>query len=68
MNEQSINVLGAPLGPLAAYSPKYPNPSVHVPHDIVWAIEMAEPPVEAAKYRRIETLGELPALIDQLTG
>jgi putative hydrolase of the HAD superfamily len=39
---------------------------VHVPHDLTWALEHAEPPVDAPRYRRIARLGELVGLIDAL--
>lgn len=36
---------------------------VHVPHDLTWTLELAEPPSDHDRYRQIETLGELPELI-----
>jgi putative hydrolase of the HAD superfamily len=39
---------------------------IHVPHDLIWSFERAEPPVEAPRFRMISDLGALPALIDQL--
>lgn len=39
---------------------------IHVPHDLTWSFERAEPPVEAPRFRMISDLGALPALIDQL--
>lgn len=39
---------------------------VHVPHPLTWALEHAEPPEDAPRFRRIETLGDLPALVSTL--
>jgi putative hydrolase of the HAD superfamily len=39
---------------------------VHVPHDLIWDFEHAEAPHEAARFRRIEHLGELEGLLAQL--
>ncbi len=39
---------------------------VHVPHDLTWEIEHAEPPVEAPRFRRLENLGELSALVREI--
>ncbi len=39
---------------------------VHVPHGLTWAIEHAEPPVDAPRFRQIETLDRLPDLISEL--
>ncbi|MAC76651.1 MAG: HAD family hydrolase [Rhodobacteraceae bacterium] len=36
---------------------------VHVPHGLVWAIEHADAPAHAPRYRQIPDLGALPALI-----
>lgn len=36
---------------------------VHVPHNLTWAMEHAEPPVDAPRYRQIETLERLPDLL-----
>ncbi len=36
---------------------------VYVPHGIVWEIEHAEPPANAARYREIPDLGALPDLV-----
>jgi len=36
---------------------------VHVPHAITWAMERAEPPLAAPRYRRLAHLGELVGLI-----
>jgi putative hydrolase of the HAD superfamily len=37
---------------------------IHVPHELTWAIEHAEAPVAAPRFRQIADLGELPALIE----
>jgi len=39
---------------------------VFVPHNITWAIEHAEPPTGHPKYRKLNSLRALPALIDGL--
>jgi len=39
---------------------------VHVPHELTWAFEHAESPENAARYREIGTLAELPALLSGL--
>ncbi|MEM5477512.1 HAD family hydrolase [Pacificibacter sp. AS14] len=39
---------------------------VFVPHNFTWAIEHAEPPTEHPKYRNLDSLHALPALIDSL--
>lgn len=39
---------------------------VHVPHDQTWALEFAEPPDAAPRYRKIAHLGELPDLLAQI--
>lgn len=39
---------------------------VYVPHTLTWALEHAEPPTEAARFRAINDLAELPALVEQL--
>lgn len=36
---------------------------VHVPHALTWALEHAEPPARAPRFRAIADLGELPALV-----
>ena len=40
---------------------------VFVPHEITWAIEHEEEPIEATRYRRIADLGELLELIDKIS-
>ena len=39
---------------------------VHVPHDLTFALEHAEEPAGSPRYRRIDHLGELPALIAEI--
>ncbi len=39
---------------------------VYVPHDLTWALEHAEPPQQAPRFRRLADLGALPALIRSL--
>lgn len=39
---------------------------VFVPHNITWAIEHAEPPKTHPRYRKLDSLRDLPQLIDQL--
>ena len=39
---------------------------VHVPHDLTWAYEQAEPPVTHRRFRKIDSLAQLPALLDRL--
>ncbi|AZO09654.1 HAD family hydrolase [Mesorhizobium sp. M3A.F.Ca.ET.080.04.2.1] len=39
---------------------------IHVPHELTWAVEHAEPPVAAPRFRQITDLGELPALIESI--
>ena len=36
---------------------------VHVPHELTWALEHAEAPEAEPRFRRIERLAELPALV-----
>ena len=40
---------------------------VHVPHELTWALEHEEAPEQNPRFRRIESLGKLPALIGQMT-
>ena len=37
--------------------------AVHVPHDLTWAVEHAEPPTDAPRYRQVAHLGEVLDLI-----
>lgn len=39
---------------------------VHVPHDLTWDLEHAEPPEHAERFRRIETIDALPGLLEAL--
>lgn len=39
---------------------------VFVPHNLTWAIEHAEPPLEHPRYRKLDSLHGLPQLIDDL--
>ena len=39
---------------------------VHVPHGLTWALEHAEPPEDAARFRAISDLGALPQLLRDL--
>ncbi len=39
---------------------------VHVPHELMWALEHAEAPLEAPRFRRLAHLGELPALLEAI--
>jgi putative hydrolase of the HAD superfamily len=39
---------------------------VHVPHPLTWALEVADPPQDNARYHAIADLGELPDLVVRL--
>ncbi|MEL7344280.1 MAG: HAD family hydrolase [Pseudomonadota bacterium] len=39
---------------------------VHIPHDLTWALEHAEAPTTAERYRTLETLEHLPALVEEI--
>lgn len=39
---------------------------IYVPHDLTWALEHAEAPVDAARFRQLPHLGELVALVRTL--
>ncbi|MBP2547883.1 putative hydrolase of the HAD superfamily [Neorhizobium galegae] len=39
---------------------------VFVPHELTWVLEHVERPLEAPRFREIETLGQLPDLIAQI--
>jgi putative hydrolase of the HAD superfamily len=41
---------------------------VHVPHNLEWAIEAAEPPVANPRFQRLDDLGGLPALLERIRG
>lgn len=36
---------------------------VHVPHPLTWALEQAEPPGNAQRYRQIEEISGLPDIV-----
>jgi putative hydrolase of the HAD superfamily len=40
--------------------------AIHVPHDLTWALEHAEEPADHPRYRRAETVGAVPVLLDGL--
>ncbi|RUU14639.1 HAD family hydrolase [Mesorhizobium sp. USDA-HM6] len=39
---------------------------IHVPHELTWAVEHAEAPVAAPRFRQIADLGELPTLVEAI--
>lgn len=39
---------------------------VHIPHDLTWALEHADEPARAPRFRRLTTLGEVPALLSEI--
>ena len=39
---------------------------IHVPHDLTWSYERAEPSIDAPRFRAISDLGALPTLIAEL--
>lgn len=39
---------------------------VHVPHELTWVLEHVDAPVGEARFRQIDTLAELPALVDAI--
>lgn len=39
---------------------------VYIPHDLNWQLEHADEPVDSPRYRRLDHLGELTALIDEV--
>ncbi|QDC01973.1 HAD family hydrolase [Mesorhizobium sp. 8] len=39
---------------------------IHVPHELTWVLEHVEAPLAAPRFRQIDDLGELPALIESL--
>lgn len=41
---------------------------VHVPHDFHWALDHAEAPERAERFREIARLGELPGLVAEIEG
>ena len=46
-------------------TPGPPRYGVHVPHDLAWALEHADPP-EAPRFRTVSDLGDLPGLVDEI--
>jgi putative hydrolase of the HAD superfamily len=40
---------------------------VHVPHPLTWALEVADPPQDNARYHAVAHLGELPDLVVRLS-
>lgn len=40
--------------------------AVHVPHELTWALEHADEPLEAPRFRRLRHLGELAGLVADL--
>jgi len=38
--------------------------AVHVPHDLTWALEHAEEPADHPRYRRADTVGSVPTLLE----
>lgn len=41
---------------------------VHLPHGLEWAIEAAPPPIDNPRFRRLESIAELPVLLDWIDG
>jgi len=41
---------------------------VYVPHELTWVLEHVPAPLEAPRFRQLETLAGLPALLDELDG
>jgi putative hydrolase of the HAD superfamily len=39
---------------------------VHVPHEVNWVLDHAEPPAEGERFRRIAHVGELPGLLAEI--
>ena len=39
---------------------------VHVPHDLTWALELADAPQDTSRFAQIKSLAELPYLVDRL--
>ena len=39
---------------------------VHVPHHLMWALEHAEPPVDNKRFHVLETVQQLPDLVETL--
>ena len=43
-----------------------PGSWAFVPHELTWALEHAEEPADAPRFRRLDHLGGLPGLIDEI--
>ncbi|MDP9835375.1 putative hydrolase of the HAD superfamily [Neorhizobium huautlense] len=41
---------------------------VFVPHELTWVLEQVEPPTDAPRFRQITHLGELPKILEEITG
>lgn len=41
---------------------------VHIPHPLTWALEQADPPGDAQRYRQIEEISGLPAIVLDIVG
>jgi putative hydrolase of the HAD superfamily len=39
---------------------------VHVPHEVNWVLDHAEPPAEGGRFRRLAHVGELPVLLAEI--
>jgi len=39
---------------------------VHIPHPLTWALEQADPPTETARYRQIDVIEKLPAVVSEI--
>ena len=39
---------------------------VHIPHHVTWAVEQAEPPEDAVRFRKIQNLEQLVDVIDEI--
>ncbi len=39
---------------------------VHIPHDLTWALEHADEPIDAKHFRRLDHVGEVPALLREI--
>jgi putative hydrolase of the HAD superfamily len=40
--------------------------AAHVPHDLTWSLEVADPPQGNRRFHALETLGELPDLVERI--
>lgn len=40
---------------------------IHIPHPLTWALEQADPPGDAQRYRQIEEISGLPAIVLDIT-